>query len=57
MKITTKTEAMNLLDCLTSDFELLEDGYWMPEMHSFDASRDVVAALKDYITNLKGDQA
>lgn len=49
MNIKTKDEALKFLDCLTEDFYRLEDGDWLPDRHSLDASRDVVQALREFI--------
>lgn len=53
MKVETRTEALDYLNCLVTDFELLRDGDWIPDDDSCDASLDVLSALIEFVEGLK----
>jgi hypothetical protein len=48
-----KSEAMEYLKCLETDFNMLLSGEWNPDEDSCEASLEVISALIEYVEEMK----
>lgn len=54
MKVNAKKfrEALEALDCLEQDFEMLRDGTWIPDNDSINASIAMLSRIEDFMESL-----